>query len=579
MLDSGEADTYRYDQPKRGEIGNWSINNGPLRKGTKKYPVRNGVLRQFIDPLTQISMTGFFINTNKTADIGKDEESKGYEVPWQNEEAQYWLVRLRNWQEKFNPIYEPTAWIDLEVKHLGSVKDQSILKQMGYTCFLFRSAADKGTNKSKPVTDALLVTFWYNLLSELQTICNIQDGLNFRFVKDFPTTEYPLHSLRVSLITAYALDGGVPMPILSKCIAGHARLVMTLYYTRLGITYVTETMNEAEMRILEEDQASFLRWVKEADYKALEAYSASNDPNALQAVINAQRSGGVSLIPDDKGICPKGGFGCDSGGVYINDETDKITYGPVPGHPEHNCIRCRWFLTGPAFLPGLMNHFNVLSYNISEIRERKDRLANEIEEIENLRFKSEQTDSHFPIQKSERLSKLEKLYQQEIQKFDKLANDMNATIRLIDRCKATANMKSDEEELNLIAVGSIKDIEIVIDSDASKLIQLQTICNGATIFTETDYSKAVLQRSQILDLALALNGQKPIFFTLTPEEQLLTGNEWMRLLIKRVGSLKGAIPYAEGRKKLAEIGFDYEPIKLIQDAIQGKTQLSLPPSP
>ncbi len=46
--------------------------------------------------------------------------------------------------------------------------------------------------------------------------------------------------------------------------------------------------------------------------------------------------------------------------------------------------------------------------------------------------------------------------------------------------------------------------------------------------------------------------------TLTPEEQLIAGNAWMRLLINRAGSLKDAVPYLEGRKKLAEIGLERE---------------------
>jgi hypothetical protein len=53
-----------------------------------------------------------------------------------------------------------------------------------------------------------------------------------------------------------------------------------------------------------------------------------------------------------------------------------------------------------------------------------------------------------------------------------------------------------------------------------------------------------------------MNEKKPVLFTLTPEEQLIAGNAWMRLLITRAGSLKNAVPYLEGRKKLAEIGLE-----------------------
>jgi len=47
-------------------------------------------------------------------------------------------------------------------------------------------------------------------------------------------------------------------------------------------------------------------------------------------------------------------------------------------------------------------------------------------------------------------------------------------------------------------------------------------------------------------------------FSLTEEEQLIAGNQFMRLLISRAGSLKDAIPYVIGRKKLEEIGFKNE---------------------
>ncbi len=50
----------------------------------------------------------------------------------------------------------------------------------------------------------------------------------------------------------------------------------------------------------------------------------------------------------------------------------------------------------------------------------------------------------------------------------------------------------------------------------------------------------------------------PVMFSLTEEEQLIAGNQFMRLLINRAGSLKEAIPYAIGRKKLEEIGFKNE---------------------
>ena len=106
---------------------------------------------------------------------------------------------------------------------------------MGTATFLFRDAASE--NKQLPLRHlALEQPLWYKLLRCLEQKVNqnatTEAEQNLKFVHDGSTltTYYPLHSLRVSLITTFALEGGVPMPVLSKCIAGHARLVMTLYY-------------------------------------------------------------------------------------------------------------------------------------------------------------------------------------------------------------------------------------------------------------------------------------------------------------------------------------------------------------
>jgi len=120
---------------------------------------------------------------------------------------------------------------------------------------------------------------------------------------------------------------------------------------------------------------------------------------------------------------------------------------------------------------------------------------------------------------------------------------------------------------------------LTLDNVEHELEQLQVICNGAEIFPETDASKAVLQRSQIIDLALAENGKKPVMFSLTDEEQLIAGNQFMRLLMQRAGSLKDAIPYAIGRIKLEEIGLINEFVEEIESMRLNRAVLALEQDP
>lgn len=563
MLDSGEMDTYMYVQPERRESGQWVENDSTLKKGNEQNPFEKGVLRKFNDPITKMEMTGFYINTNKTADINKEENQKGYDIPWQYEEVQYWLAKLRDWQKKYNPVDNPTSWVELSRRHLGKVKDIKILKQMGATTFLFRNPSVLG-EEHMPMGENQINPLWYKTLTELENrlkVNRVSEESTIRFTKNKQTTLYPLHSLRVSLITAFALEGGVPMPILSKAIAGHARLVMTLYYTKAGISYVTDKMNKAEQNILESDKESFGRFLRDAKYNQLETSVASNDPIAYQAVINAQQSG-AGIVISDKGICPKGNLGCENGGVFSNDDTGRITNGPVPGFPEQNCVRCRWFVTGPAFLPGLVHHFNTIGYNMGETGKRVISFQNEIENLDILKYKCEENEQIFTEQA--KLLKFEKLHQQEIHMNDKLANDYNATLRLIDKCLSIVRNSPSEDGIQLVPVGAMSDLCLNITPVDDELEQLQVLCNGAEIFPETDASKAVLQRSQIIDLTLARNDKKPIMFSLTDEEQLIAGNQFMRLLMSRAGSLKDAIPYAMGRKKLEEIGLVNEFIEEIK---------------
>jgi hypothetical protein len=70
----------------------------------------------------------------------------------------------------------------------------------------------------------------------LPWICNAHvNGAKIRLLPTFDgrksdgkTTLFPLHSLRVSLVTALSLEGQVPFPILQKLV-GHPRTMMTIY--------------------------------------------------------------------------------------------------------------------------------------------------------------------------------------------------------------------------------------------------------------------------------------------------------------------------------------------------------------
>ena len=563
MLDSGESDTWRYDS------GKWLRNNSLLAKGSESRPSQRGVFHRSSNE----TGTGLYINTNKTADIEKGEQRKGYVIPWTHEPALYWLEKLRNWQEQYNPIVNATLWSDLERKHFGQTPPSSaVLEERGACCFLFRDAAARdGLNCAKPIINNALSRFWYLLLSELEKRCEaFDDGSVVHFVNpDSRTvTHYPLHALRVSLITAYALDGGVPFPILSKLIAGHARLIMTLYYTKVGKAHVTEVMQEAEKRIFESNAISYRRFLMEKTYQEIEERFAFNSSDALKAVSPQKSAAG--LLFEDKGICPVGGSLCDIGGEILKDskaDPSQNIYSPVSGYPqERNCIRCRFFLTGPAFLPGLQAHANSISYRATKCSERYVRFEQQVKTLEDLRLLCEERGSLFT--QHQELERLNRYYEEEAEKANKLLTDFQGVVRLIDRCIGIAN-SADKDGVRLIATGSLSDIKYALYQTESEMHQLEVICEDAVIYPEINAGKATLRRSQILDAMLQMNGKAPIFFRLNQEQQLCIGNELMKLILARTGNFRDAVEFAEGKRLLTELGLLDEAIGLIEEKTAG----------
>lgn len=559
LLDSGEADTWRYDPTPHS--GAFVLNPSGLAMGSEKRPHQRGVFHRSVH---EPGSAGLFVNTNKTADIGKDEDSKGYVIPWAHPEVLYWLQKLRNWQERFNPLVEPTSWCSLERKHYGSaLPHETVLRARGSACFLFRDASAEGGDRKKPIGSASLDTIWYKLLAELEDGCftrgeTLDDGSPIHFVdraRQYPY--YTPHALRVSLISYLLLDLKMPLEIVSKLIAGHSRIIMTLYYTKFGHSFMREVLHDAERREFGADQQNHARWLKDASIEMLERGVAHLSVDSLQAVL-AQKST-ASFIFDDKGICPVGSTMCDVGG-----ESHGSTFLPVPGWPqERNCVRCRFFLTSPAFLPGLQARFNQLSYLAFECAERHNELQGQVNALENYRVDCELSGQAFT--EGLKLQGIHQRYEAETEALGKLVNDLQATYHLMRRCLNILNNET-AGGLHLVATGSITDLQVGLLETPSVLHQLEVICENAVIYPEIDARKPTLERGKLLDCMLENNGLPPVFFKLTQQQQLAAGNSLMRLIQARSGSFSGALDFVEGSRRLQEIG-------LLEDAYDAMSEM------
>ena len=584
MLDSGEADTLRY------ENGNWIKN--PHAFALNHY--NKGVFRQFKDNATGLESTGLYITTNKTADQNKDEFERGYEIPWQNEDVLYWLEKLRNWQEKYNPINRPTDCLTLETKHTRRTKSKAYLSAMGHSCFLFRDAsASKKEDRSKPILETSIKTLWYKLLHQLENNLlasgdTLSNGTALRLAHDYGVdhntlktkTEFPLHSLRVSLITCYIMDAKLPLPVVSKLLAGHSRIIMTVYYTKLTPAVMKDKMTEADRRLDEKSQSSVRVFLKDAEMRQIECKMAYNDGQAIEfALVNRNPLGWENR---HHGMCLAGGntvrsnecgtvAGCWNGGILRrnSDIPSNRIYDPVP-HGSENCVRCRWFITDACYLPTLNAHLNFMSYKAHEAANLAVKLEDEIEAMDERKYEAECEGK--PFTQHNELQALQRRYEKQLVEADEYTKDWIATFNLIRRLIEIEQGRTESDTTNkLVAVGSENDIKVCFMETNSELLQLALLCEDAEFYPDMldDVKKTpvIQDRTQNLSKIMMRKGFMPQLLMLDQEQQLIAANAMMRQMALQANPTNKLDGYKQVANYL-ELGHFMQDSKLLDAGIK-----------
>lgn len=567
MLDSGEADTWRYS------AGEWTLNQSRLAQGSERRPLQQGVFRRS-NPLTDVedASTVLYINTNKTEDIAKSGPEKGYLLPWSSggqlhQDVFYWLEKLRNWQEKYKPVSRRTPWTELDGRH---IKAKSEVQLAGYpdASFLFRLPEARAGEQHLPLTSDTLDRPWFLLLDAMELrLANrgeaYRNGTPIRFLpppevraksksKTYSTTLFPLHSLRVSLITALALEGQVPFPILQKLV-GHSRLLMTLYYTKPGATHIRDVLLGAAERLDGQKESSIQNFLLDTAHNELLQRAICNSVPSLAAAIpqHPAARNPIGWMPMHHGLCLVGGNtseledngavgGCYNGGANIGSPSAP-KYGPVPGG-SRNCVRCRWFVTEPHHLPALAAHFNTLAFHFDEARNACLVREQELQGLKKQRADAE--DAGHPFARQDAYRQAERVWESAMKRFSDLAEDLVACWRLIDRCKAALDA-SQGDGTQLVTVGQVTDVQVAIEESESELLQLAGVCENVEIYPDLQPGKAIFRRSQLLDAVLYRENRPPLFMMLSEQEQLLAGNAFMRRLAQQMDPSNPALGQRE----------------------------------
>jgi hypothetical protein len=556
VLNSGEADKEKYD----AHVGKWVRNTHALA-AVSSSQFERGVLKRVWDQKKSQHFIGLFINTNKTRDLYVDARDRGYTIPYQHDEVISILANLRDWQERYNPVDALVAWSDIKETVIAKGYHKDVLIERGSETFLFRDPASR--RPSQPVTQGRLQQFWLRLCEELERRLRKlgetgPDGLPITLVKrnssgNVTSCVYDLHGLRVALLTAWG-EHGVPIDVLMK-VAGHCTAIMTIYYLKYSISHVTEILNAAQLERLRCEQTDWEKHIRSRDLEQLESLVASNDPCTLSLLAAGT---GASWIRSDIGVCPVGGSRCSEGGELVSAKGETARYAPVPGGAR-NCVRCRFFITGPAFLIGLHSHFSATTLRLQTASRKYAEAERKLLEVDAERKRSEISGEVFLETKKWQI--VSAAHDQFLKELDDVILTWLAMNRLIEDCLAILRSKrssNSDSRFALVTNGPLSDLELVLELDEKgerEFELLDQICQSAEWFESVDAGIANLKRMRRFDAFLTRNGQQAVFCDMDEQDALRAGNELAKLMYSHfrrddVNALMA------GTKTLAAMGID-----------------------
>lgn len=168
---------------------------------------------------------------------------------------------------------------------------------------------------------------------------------------------------------------------------------------------------------------------------------------------------------------------------------------------------------------------------------RLRQMENSIIDLENMMAENSEGD-----QKASR--KLDALYgrrEAALTDLDDVSHNWHSTYSMIERAKALINAEPLAEHIGsavrLLAGGDITDISTALEK-ATEFELFNNVCQHATVYPAPTVPYATLRRGRLLDAMLARNERHPVFATLTDDQALAVGNEFVNFLYARLGSVE-----------------------------------------
>lgn len=514
MLDSGEGDLVEF---RNGEWVHCTSEHAGYWKGKGASVVNRGVLRA----LSDVAGAGFYINTNKTQDlrVGFGEHS-GYTIPWYNQELVAHFQALRNFQVKYNPVKAPIAYKNINPSFLlnDGRPSEMVLEQIPDRYYLFRDPASK--HPESPISSNKLHRFFLEIMQEAEKRLKEQ-GENLQIITKVNEITgqperaiYSPHGLRVAGLTAMA-ENGVPIEVLSKIVAGHASILMTLHYVIYSDRKVSEVLTTARKEIENQAKDGLREWLKDAAFEDAKQYLFANNDNAIAQLLSNVDA--AFMTSNSYGICPYAGTRCNDGG----EETKKATkttaakYAPVRGG-KGNCVMCRHFVTGKEWTIEIWLHtnklfeaINHLSVEIDDLREKRKSLTKQRYD-----FIKKQQQHLIPVTLVDDIKSLDFIIEEKSETLNDTIYSAHASYNIYNALKKLLGKNELGDSSNLGDGGSLlafgdegSDATCV---EASKFASQHLLVAASRLYPQFNDSRIELERNHFVDQVYANSGVMPI---------------------------------------------------------------------
>ncbi|ASY58274.1 VPA1269 family protein [Sinorhizobium sp. CCBAU 05631] len=306
-----------------------------------------GYAYRFEDTVPNI--TGFYVNTNKTGEP--------YQIPWEHEETHKRLWHLRQWQVRYNPIKKalsPEQYLDNPDEYPDVTKKR--LPRILPIARLFPTSRRPWAGRIP--TSSEIDKAWHKLMVEVERRWNLENPDNQVMIVRYQEKTgqpqgsiYNIHGMRVRGLTDLR-RGGMSLDVLSKFVAGHASLMMTLYYLEFEPASVNAMISKAAVEAKATEINDFVTDFKKLSYEDARRRSVSVHPDAIAAAVESPSK--IEFCNVDIGMCPFDGARCYDGGPVLRaDNRSGGSFGVHGDVGSRNCIMCRHFVSGPPWIPQL----------------------------------------------------------------------------------------------------------------------------------------------------------------------------------------------------------------------------------